>query len=250
MPSGPDETRVNWLRGVTYAHRGMHGPGRVENSPSAFRAAIAAGLGIECDVQQSADGAAMVFHDWELERLTPEVGPVRARTAAALARVPLHGGEPIWTLAELLAEIDGRVPLLVEIKSRRDVPSIPLCKAVSRALSGYTGLAAVMSFDPNVVRWFARCAPEIARGLVVTEDGQPGAFAVSRGILAVRFARAEFIAFDVRDLPSPFAASMRERGLPVLAWTVSDETKLATARAHADGPIAEGKGLEHALASA
>ncbi|HYD23560.1 MAG TPA: glycerophosphodiester phosphodiesterase family protein [Croceibacterium sp.] len=222
----------------------MHGTNAVENSPSAFRAAIAAGCGIECDVQQSSDGAAMVFHDWELDRLTDEHGPVRLRTVAGLSGVALRGGDPVWTLPRLLAEIGGRVPLLIELKSRRDVPFEPLCNAVASALSGYPGPAAVMSFDPMVVRWFGRNAPGIVRGLVVTEDGRRGAFAVPRGILALRFAHAEFIAFDVRDLPSRFAAAMRARDLPVLTWTVSGAARLATARAFADALIAEGEGLE------
>jgi glycerophosphoryl diester phosphodiesterase len=150
----------------------------------------------------------------------------------------------------LLAEIAGRVPLLVEIKSRHEMPSDRLCRTVARSLSACSGSVAVMSFDPGVVRWFATNAPAVVRGLVVTEDGRPGAFAVSRAVLAQRFARAEFIACDVRDLPSPFAAIMRERGLPVLAWTVCDEATLATAREFADAPIAEGAGLELALRDA
>jgi glycerophosphoryl diester phosphodiesterase len=241
LPSKPD--RAGWLRGVTYAHRGLHGQGRIENSPSAFRAALAAGLGIECDVQLTADDEALVFHDWDLDRLTAKQGPVRGRTLEMLSHIPLNSGEAIWTLAELLAEVGGRVPVLVEIKSRREAPCAPLCRAVRRALAGYSGPIAVMSFDPNVARWFADNAPDLVRGLVVTEDGQPGAFAASRAILVRRFARAEFIAFDVRDLPSPFAAAMRKRGLPLLTWTVSTPALLARGREHADGWIAEGEGL-------
>jgi len=225
----------------------MHGAGRVENSPSAFRAAIAAGLGIECDVQLTADDAALVFHDWDLDRLTAKQGPVRGRTLEMLSQIRLHGGEPIWTLPELLAEVGGRVPLLVEIKSRSEMPWDRLCRAVARAFAAYAGPVAAMSFDPNVVRWFATGAPEVVRGLVITENGQPGAFAVSHAILANSVARAEFIAFDVRDLPSPLAATLRAKGLPVLTWTVRDEATLAAAREFADAPIAEGEGLELAL---
>jgi glycerophosphoryl diester phosphodiesterase len=228
----------------------MHGAGRVENSPGAFRAAIAAGVGIECDVQLTADDAALVFHDWDLDRLTAKQGPVRGRATEMLAQLRLRGGEAIWTLPELLAEIGGRVPLLVEVKSRREMPADRLCRAVAGALAAYAGPVAVMSFDPGVARWFAANAPGVVRGLVVTEDGQPGAFAVSHAVLAQSFAHAEFIAFDVRDLPSPFAATLRAKGLPVLAWTVCDEAKLAAARAFADAPIAEGEGLELALRGA
>ena len=248
LRSKPD--RTGWLRGVTYAHRGLHGHGRVENSPSAFRAAIAAGIGIECDVQLTADDEALVFHDWDLDRLTAKQGPVRGCTLEMLSHIPLKGGDAIWSLPELLAEVGGRVPLLIEIKSRREATCATLCRAVRRALASYSGQAAVMSFDSNVVRWFATEAPDIVRGLVVTENGQPGAFAVSHAILVQSHARAEFIAFDVRDLPSPLASALRKRGLPILTWTVDDAARLAKAREFADAPIAEGEGLELGLRSA
>ena len=87
----PDPARVGWLAQSTYAHRGLHGGGRVENSPSAFAAAIERGLGIECDVQRSRDGQAMVFHDWDLDRLTSESGQVNARDSAELCGIKLSG---------------------------------------------------------------------------------------------------------------------------------------------------------------
>jgi glycerophosphoryl diester phosphodiesterase len=234
----------DWLTRYTYAHRGWHGAGRVENSLSAFRAAIDAGLGIECDVQDSADGQAMVFHDWELDRLTTERGPVRARPHAELQKVRLGGSDDtILPLHHLLDEVRGRVPLLVELKSRRRVPFRELCHSVALAIDGYAGPIAVMSFDPRIVSWFAQYWPETMRGLVISEsDSGP---IVRRWSL--RQARPQFLAYDVRDLPSPFAAGQRARGLPLLTWTVSDKARLQTARAFADAPIAEAEGLEEAL---
>src|SRR5690606_13589867 len=99
------------------AHRGLHGPGMPENSMAAFRAAIAAGYGIECDIQRTADGTALVFHDDDLPRLTGAEGPVGAKGMDDLSQLRLLGtSEPIPTLADLLAEVAGRVPLLIEIK--------------------------------------------------------------------------------------------------------------------------------------
>jgi glycerophosphoryl diester phosphodiesterase len=246
----PDPARVGWLRGWTYAHRGLHRPGRVENSASAFEAAIDSKLGVECDVQQSADGQAMVFHDWELDRLTAEHGAVRERTAEALARLRLTGSaDSIGTLPELLAQVAGRVPILIELKSRRQVPYAPLCCAVSAALAGYTGHAAVMSFDPRVVRWFARRAPGLVRGLVMSEERDRYWRASFRRHAWLWHAKPHFLAYDVRDLPSRFAARQRARGLPLLTWTVSDAARRASARLHADAPIAEREGLELAMSS-
>src|SRR5690606_7025509 len=114
--------------------------------------AIATGLGIECDVQKSRDGEAMVFHDWALDRLTGLSGAVGARTARELAAIDLSGGdgERIPSLRALLTLVAGQVPLLIEIKSKRERRPAPLCLAVRRALEGYAGRVAVMSFDPRV----------------------------------------------------------------------------------------------------
>lgn len=242
-PSGTDRARADWLREVTYAHRGLHGDGRLENSPSAFRAAVAAGYGIECDVQMTADDEAAVFHDFELDRLTDQTGPVRERSLEMLKTIPLKGGDPIWALADLLSEIAGQVPLLVEIKSRRELDPAPLCAAVDRALCAYSGAVAVMSFDPRVPNWFFTNAPGVVRGLVVTEEDDRGVAGRMRRRIAFRHARPDFLAYDVRDLPSSFAAAHRARGLPLLTWTVRTPELRARAVAYADAPIAEGAGL-------
>ena len=239
-----DTARVGWLRQATYAHRGLHGEGRVENSPSAFAAAIERGLGIECDVQRSRDGEAMVFHDWDLDRLTGEHGAVKARDAADLGRIAYtSSNDTIPTLSDLLAMIEGKVALLIEIKSKREVRFAPLCFAVRRALEGYRGPVAVMSFDPRAVRWFARHAPRIVRGLVVTEEGRRTLSGDLRRHLSLWQARAEFLAYDIRDLPSRFASGQRKRGLPLLTWTVRSPELAERARGFGAAPIAEGAGI-------
>ena len=112
-----------------------------------------------------------------------------------------------------------------------------------RALEGYRGPVAVMSFDPRAVGWFARHAPHIVRGLVVTEEGRRTLSGRFRRHLSLWQAKPEFLAYDVRDLPSRFAAAQRARGLPLLTWTVRSEELAARARVHADAAIAEGAGL-------
>lgn len=248
LAPAPGERRTGWLRGVLYAHRGLHGSGLPENGPSAFAAALARGLGIECDVQRSSDGHAVVFHDWDLTRLTGQSGAVIERSAAELAVLPLAGSasraETIPTLRRLLDLVGGKVPLLIEVKSRRGVRVAPLCLAVRRQLEGYRGPVAVMSFDPRVSRWFARYSPHTVRGLVMTEDGQRTLTGKYRRHLALWHARPDFLAYDVRDLPSRFAAAQRRRGLPLLTWTVDSLAKREVAAAHADAAIAEGEGVE------
>lgn len=201
-------------------------------------------MGIECDVQKSRDGRAMVFHDWTLERLTGQAGPVAARDAAALEQITLAlGTDRIATLDRLLSQVAGRVPLLIEVKSKRDRNPVPLCLAVRRALEGYDGAVAVMSFDPRVGKWFAKFAPHVVRGLVVTEENDSGHIGRVKRHVSLWTAKPDFLAYDVRDLPSRFAAGQRERGLPVLTWTVRSPELRTLAGIHADAAIAEGAGL-------
>ncbi|HWU01609.1 MAG TPA: glycerophosphodiester phosphodiesterase family protein [Novosphingobium sp.] len=233
------------MRGLLVAHRGLHdaAQGRVENSPSAFAAAIAAGHGIECDVHLAADDVAVVFHDATLDRLTGQGGPIGARTSAQLGAIALGDtADTIPTLAQLLGQIGGRVPLLVEVKA--DVPDVaPLCAAVARDLADYAGPVAIMSFDPAVPGWFARHMPGMARGLVIDRADMAGRARSRWRAEALRLARPDFLALDVGALPCRFARKWRARGLAIATWTVRDAATCALAAVHADVPIAEGAAI-------
>ena len=242
MPSSPSRqvraSQLVRLIAKPFAHRGLHGDGRIENSRAAFEAAIAAGHGIELDVQASVDGEAFVIHDYELDRLTEGHGAVRTLGAAELKRISLKGSdETIPTLAEILAIVAGRAPLLIEVKSP-DRRVAALIRAVVRALEGYQGPAAVMSFNPEIGRWLARYAPERLRGLVVSEAGRRWRGWLSRR-LALWRSRPDFLAYDIRDLPSRFAEGQRARGMKVLTWTCRSLQDRARAAEHADQIIYE-----------
>lgn len=240
----PEPGRVDWIAGTQFAHRGLHGINSPENSPMAFARAIEGGFGIECDVQRSSEGQPVVFHDWELDRLTGEVGPVRSRPLRELCGIRLAGSnDTIPSLADLLEQVVGKVPLLIEVKSKRELQVTAFCRAIRRSLEGYNGPVAVMSFDPRVAHWFARHAPHLARGLVVTEEHARTLSGRVRRHLALWHARPDFLAYDVRDLPSRFAAAQRRRGLPVATWTVRTPELAARAKAYADAPIGEGAGI-------
>jgi glycerophosphoryl diester phosphodiesterase len=240
----PAERRVAFLRGRRFAHRGLHGDGVLENSRAAFNAAMAAGDGIECDVQLSGDGTAFVFHDATLERLTDQQGELATLPSGTIGHIFLRGTtEPIPRLEEMLAIVAGKVPLLIEVKApNREIGR--LCLSVRRALEGYRGPVAVMSFNPEVGRWFADHGPRITRGLVVTEENKRGARGRIERHLALWRARPDFLAYDVRDLPSRFASAQRARGLPVLTWTVRDQLAEMAAAEYADAPIYEVKEAE------
>jgi glycerophosphoryl diester phosphodiesterase len=240
MPSSPSRrARLERLGAVPFAHRGLHGGALVENSGGAIAAAVDGGYGVELDVQLSSDGEAMVFHDYDVGRLTAGQGPVAARTAAELQSIRLNGcDEAMPRLAEALSIIRGRAPLLIEVKSP-DRQVARLCAAVARALAGYQGPAAVMSFNPEVSAWFARNSTDVLRGLVVTESGRRGPRGRIERRLALWRAQADFLACDIRDLPSRFAGAARQRGLPVYTWTVRSEADRARAAEHADQIIFE-----------
>ena len=233
-----------WLTARTYAHRGMHSHRVPENSRAAAMAAIEAGLGIECDVQMSGDNVPLVFHDWELDRLTSGHGPIARITAAeACALTLLETDQTIWPLAELLASTAGRVPLLIEIKARPHIDMSAACAAIADIVGRDPGPVAVMSFDHRVGEWFARHAPDIARGFVVTDTLDHGYRWAWRRPHAIERAAPDFLAADVRDLPNAFAALWRETGRPLLSWTVRTPDLAARAAQHADAAIAEGAGL-------
>lgn len=234
----------DWLVRWEYAHRGLHSDGVPENSLDAARAAIAAGMGIECDVQRSRDDHPFVFHDWELERLTDGAGPTWDLDAEHLERLSLLGTDqnPI-RLEALLDCIDGRVPLLIEIKSFPDYDVTLSCEAVAAALMSYRGEHAVMSFDPRVGEWFATHAPQTVRGLVCTDTLDHGWLSAWRDRGAIESADPDFLAVDIRDLPNAICSLWKETGRALLSWTVRSQSLRQKALNEAGALISEGAGL-------
>ena len=235
------------------AHRALHdaAQGVPENSLGAAGRALRAGYGIEIDVQLSADGVAMVFHDDTLDRLTPARGPFRGRTARDLADIGLSGSDdPIPTLAEVLALVAGRVPVLIEIKDQSGAIGAGddrLERAVAADLAGYDGPVAVMSFNPHVVAAMRSHAPGVPRGLV-TSGFIPSQWpqisaetcAELRSITHFGKVGAGFVSHDWTDLGSPRVAELKAQGIPVLCWTVTTPQIEAQARRVADNITFEG----------
>lgn len=228
------------------AHRGLHDRARgvIENSRAAVRAAIEAGYGVEIDVQGSADGEAMVFHDEALPRLTGAPGLVADHAAATLAGIRLAGSqEGVPTLGEVLDLVAGRAALLIEVKDQTGVLGEGdgvLEARVAALLAGYGGPVAAMSFNPHSVAALAAAAPGVARGL--TSCGFDGADwplpDYRRAELAalgdVGRTGSGFISHDKADLANPAVARLKAGGLPVLTWTVRSPAEEAAARRVAD----------------
>lgn len=235
----------------SFAHRGLHGNGTPENSFGAIRAAVEAGYGVEFDLQLTADGRAVVFHDDALERMTDWKGPVRERTAAALGKLPLAGTEEaIPTFGSVLRMVGGRVPLLIELKDQDGAlgPDVgALERAVAADLLGYDGPAAVMSFNPHSVAMLADLAPDRPRGLVTEAFPQadwPGVpddrLAELATVPDAHRVGAAFISHDWRNLGTSAVKRLKSDGLAILCWTVRSEQEAATARRIADAITFEG----------
>ena len=240
-----------WLTARPIAHRGLHdrAKGVVENTLSAADAAIAGNFAIECDVQDTADGEAVVFHDHTLERLTDQHGPVRARTAAELTGLAIAAtADRIPTLQTFLELVNGRVPLIIEIKSRFD-GDLGLTRRTVEIVSRYGGPVVLKSFDPGVVGALRAVAPDLPRGIVAQGRYEGGEWRTlseemrhsMANLLHLPHSQPDFISWRVGDLPlaAPFLCR-HLGGLPVMAWTVRTEDDRRRAAAHADQMVFEG----------
>jgi glycerophosphoryl diester phosphodiesterase len=245
-PMGP--RAFDWLITRPIAHRGLHDAKRgvVENTRSAFAAAMASNYAIECDVQLTADGEAVVFHDDTLDRLALAQGPLIARTSAELKSIALRGStDRIETLADLLAQIRGRVALIIELKSAWN-GNVALALRALQALRSYSGPCALMSFDPDLIE-VLRCAPHIPRGIVAERVTRSSwqALPLARR-LELRHLRhwqrtlPHFISFDAGGLPWPPVTQLRAAGLPVITWTVRSEDEATAVRRYCDQITFEG----------
>jgi glycerophosphoryl diester phosphodiesterase len=242
---------LDWLTKRPVAHRGLHDAvnGIIENTPTAFTAAVAGNYAIECDVQITADGEAMVHHDDILGRLTEGQGRLDAMTAADLKQVAFKAtADRMLTLSELCDLVAGRTPLIVEMKSHFDGDRrLPV--RVAEVLARYSGPVAAMSFDPDHVAYLRKIAPGLPRGIVAEYGYRHGEWdrlsAARKRELAYLLhglrTRPHFVAYSVRDLPAigPLIARY-VFGLPLLTWTVRSTADRERAKRWADQMIFEG----------
>lgn len=233
------------------AHRGLHdaASGVIENTRSAFAAALHAGFGMECDLQISADGEAMVFHDFTLDRLTTSSGRVDQMTANQLRHVSFKaGGDRIQSLAELLMQVEGQQALVVEVKSRFD-GNTAICTRIAALVKAYSGPLVLKSFDPAMIR--ALRAAGVARplGLIAMNAYEYPDYAglsaeqkhALGNLLHFGETRPDFLSWRHQDLPSAAPYLCRSQlGLPVMGWTIRSAEEAARARPHIDQIVFEG----------
>ena len=242
-PSQRRRRMAAW-RGVSFAHRGLHGEGAAENTMSAFERACQAGFGIELDVQLTKDGELVVFHDDDLKRMTGDPRRVDEVELAELQSLDLPYGEHIPRFEGVLARIDGRVPLLVELKNGKR--NAELCEKTLALLKRYRGRYVIESFNPLIVRWFRLHARGILRGQLVSsmENYMPqfgkGVAWLLASLALNCIARPDFVAYDVE---AKFVSPRIQRALfntPMACWTVKKEERYEEALSMGEMPIFEG----------
>jgi glycerophosphoryl diester phosphodiesterase len=242
---------LHWLTARPIAHRGLHdkAKGIIENTASAAKAAIAGNYAIECDVQLTADGEAVVFHDFTLDRLTSGKGPVAALSAAALAELAIReAADRIMALGDWLSLIASRSVAVIEIKSDFS-GDMRLAHRTAEVVKGYDGPFALKSFDPAIVKELRKVAPAVPRGIIAMNDYDhhdyvrltPAQKHALANLLHFSQTRPDFLSWRVGDLPvaAPFLCRT-QLGLPVMTWTVRTQEERAIASAHADQMVFEG----------
>jgi len=231
----PRRRRMKPWRGTVFAHRGLHNSaGVVENTLEAFDAACRAGCGMELDIQFSRDNEIVVYHDDDLKRLTGDPRRVSACTLDELKALPLGGVESarIPTLREVLEVVNGRTPILIELKNGKN--NVRLCRALMAQIKDYSGPCLVESFNPLIVGWFRKNAPEVIRGQLVCpmkdylpQANRAAAFCMA-GLLLNCIGRPDFVAYDA--VTRRFFSPHFQRFVfhtPMAAWTVRTEAMKA-----------------------
>ncbi len=233
----------SWLVARPVAHRGLHSVHAPENTLAAFDAAIEAGLPIELDVQLTADDEMVVHHDTDLARLSDRPERIRELTVEQLRDIRIAGTDQHPpTLTETLDFIDGRVPVLVEIKAGDH--RYLRAAATFSALGDYSGPLAVQSFDPFIVGWFYRNAPEVVRGqlagsLADVRSMSWGTRLLLQNLAFTTVSRPHYVGYEF-GFTTKRRSWLIRRKWPLLLWTITTRRDMDRALTLGDNVIFEG----------
>ncbi len=234
-----DGEKAKAFRGKRIAHRGLHGGDVVENTLPAFQRAVEQGYGVELDIQLSSDGVAVVTHDYDLKRVFGVDRKVKDCTAADLTAL----GVP--TLAEVLAVLNGKGPLVAELKGENGDTAV--CRKAAELLDGYDGLYCVESFNPLLLLWFRKNRPHVIRGQLstrFTSKKRAGSAFLNfclRHLLLNFLSMPHFVAYDFRYADSVSLRACRWLGALTMGWTPKGEAEIVEAETYFDAVIFEEK---------
>ncbi len=229
------------------AHRGLHDVknGIIENSKAAFTSAIANRYAIECDLQLTGDDQAIVFHDEKLSRLTEQKGMIADISMGQACHIPLKNSadeDRIMSFTQMLDYVDGRVPLVVELKSQGQ-RNAALARAAHEAAKDYLGVLCFKSFDPDLIHQLHRLKDKWPKGIVLERETPHGGTAwtgfMLRHLLHLPLSRPDFLSCDANSLDLPAVRAYRATGRKVMSWTINSAERLEKAKAGADQIVFE-----------
>ena len=221
------------------AHRGLHDKKVPENSLTAFKNAIEKGYCIELDINPIADGTPVVFHDSKMSRMTGKDKYIQNLDREEFDATTLSGSsEKIPTFEEVLSLVDGKVPLLIEIKHQEKVGQLE--KSVWELLKNYKGEYAIQSFDPYTLNWFYKNAPKVWRGQLSCYFKGEKMNLIKKMILKhmslKKVVQPNFVSYNIQDLPNRFTKRM---DIPLITWVVRNYEDYLKALKHTDNIIFE-----------
>lgn len=240
-----DTDETEWLTSTKFAHRGLYSDDGMipENSLEAFDKAIENNYGIELDVSFTKDKKTVVFHDDNLLRMTGLNKKISDCTLEEIESLYLNGTDyKIPTFNEVLDLVDGKVPLIIEIKSNRDRDG--LCNSVKNELNDYNGRFCIESFDPLIMSRIKKNMPDVIRGqlsMKFTKDNKaPKSLKIALEYLLLNFkSRPHFIAYNWIDSNNLSLRILRKLGIITVAWTVNSEKALEVSNERFDTIIFE-----------
>ena len=245
----PQLRALDWLVARPIAHRGLHNKtgGILENTASAFAVALVGNYAIECDLQLTGDGEAVVMHDETLDRVLDATGWVRNHSVRELKLLAFKvGSDRVQTLGDLLDQVAGKATLVIELKSHFD-GDVRLALRALEVLAGYNGPYCLMSFDPVLVQAVAVLSPGTVRGITADRTTDPYYRALPfsqrlnlRHMDHLDKTRPHFISYYFRDLPFVPVQAIRAAGHPIITWTIRNPQEEQVARRYSDQITFEG----------
>ncbi|PKK97142.1 MAG: glycerophosphodiester phosphodiesterase [Tenericutes bacterium HGW-Tenericutes-3] len=236
---------LDWLKNNLIAHRGLHTKDQSvpENSVASYKAALQKGYSIELDLNVLKDGTVLAFHDHNFKRLCNDPRELKDVTYEECKDFTLlNTTEKIPRFDQVLKLVDGKVPLLIELKPQGDV--IFLCQSFMKMISSYQGKWAVFSFHPKVVSWFKKNHPEVIRGQIseyFKDDKKMNSFAkyLMKSLFFNRFTKPDFVSYGIYDMPNKYLDKQMKKGLTIISYAARSQEDFDFVKSHYHNTVFE-----------
>lgn len=236
---------LEWIKTSYIAHRGFHSLDKSipENSLLAFKKAIDYGYAIELDIHVLKDGNVVVFHDDDLNRVCKKDWFLHETTYDQIKNLNLlNTNEHIPLLTDVLSLVDGKVPLLIELKPKGDYNR--LCEAFLDIIKGYEGKFAIQSFNPKIINYFRKNAPDIVRGqlaeyFIDDETISKVTKFILKRMLLNHFTKPDFINYGLKDMPNRYLKKALNKGLTIIGYTARNQLEFDKVRKYYHNSVFE-----------